>query len=113
MCNFAKHPVKDELLSPSECARDFIDTSHGSAASEHDDAAVETPGALPVELSSLDGALEAAREWYAHALSVSVELRRLVRSHFIGEARLSTQVSAEGVVGIDPAHPLHRVVSEL
>ena len=113
ICQLSKHAAVDDLLLPEEAARDFIDVSkrfgEGEGAAEDG----LKPKSLPAELRSTGGALAAAREWFAHALAGSFELRRTARSHFGLAALVMTEVTREGKDEIDTAHPLYRVVSEL
>ena len=95
---------------PEEAAKDFIDISTEVDAAE---GLGQGKNPLPPELRTPEGALAGAREWYAHALAASLELRRAARSHFKANARLTTEATPKGKSEIDPTHPLYRVVSEL
>ena len=112
-CKLVPAHVRDEPLLPEECARDFIELSSDGLAAKEPMAAGGAINPLPGELRSTSGALAAAREWYAHALAASLDLRRAARSHFAEAARLTTEATPKGMAEIDAAHPLYRVVAEL
>ena len=107
-------PPLDDMLTPEEAAKDFIDAANEQHAEEA--AAAGTPvktSALPGELRSTEGALAAAREVYARALVANIEVRRAARAHFTEAARLCLEATPKGKQEIDPTHELHRVVDRL
>ena len=90
----------DDMLTPEEAAKDFIDAANelaNEAAAAR--AAGTTPvktSALPGELRSPEGALAAAREVYARALVANLEIRRRARAHFTEAARLCLEATPKG-----------------
>ena len=96
----------DELLTPEEVAKDFIDMMGEQAASG-------SAPPLPAELQKPEGALAAAREFFAHGIASNFDLRRKARSHMEMAARLQVEATPKGADEVDPTHPLYRVMNEL
>jgi transcriptional accessory protein Tex/SPT6 len=96
----------DELLTPEEVAKDFIDMMAAQAASG-------SAPPLPAELQKPEGALAAAREVFAHGIASNIDLRHKARSHMGMAARLQVEATPKGADEVDPTHALYRVMNEL